>query len=95
MCTNLFLLLLLLLFTLPWEVIFLEIAIFNIYNWHIQIVDAYTFLLTHTKYSLAIFSKILAYTIVINKFVDDNGIPEYFFWSLGKKYWCIQLCRCQ
>ena len=41
MCTNLFLLLLLLLlFTLPWEVIFLEIAIINIHNRHIQIVDA-------------------------------------------------------
>ena len=39
MCTNLFLLLLLLLFTLPWEVIFLEIAIINVYNWRIQIVD--------------------------------------------------------
>ena len=38
MCTNLFLLLLL--FTLPWEVIFLQIAIINIYNWHIQIVNA-------------------------------------------------------
>ena len=40
MCTNLFLLLLLLLFTLPWEVIFLEIATINVYNWRIQIVDA-------------------------------------------------------
>ena len=67
MCTNL--LLLLLLFTLPWEVIFLEIAIINIYNWCIQIVDAYTFLLTYTKYSSPIFSKILAYTIVVDKFV--------------------------
>ena len=71
MCTNLFLLLLLL-FTLPWEVIFLEIAIINVYNWRIQIVDAYTVLLMYTKYSLAIFSKILAYTIVIDKFVYPN-----------------------
>ena len=56
------------------------------------IVDTYTFLLTYTKYSLPIFSKILAYTIFIDKFVNDNGIPQYFFWFLGKKYWHIQLC---
>ena len=83
MCTNLFLLLLLLLFTLPWEVIFLEIAIINIYNWHIQIVDGNTLLLTYTKYSSPIFDKILTYTIVINNFPTSqkNNMATSLAWK--------------
>ena len=55
-------------------------AIIDIYNWHIQIVDAncHTNMLlwAYTKYSLPILYKILWYTIVIDKFVNDNCIPQ-------------------
>ena len=51
-------------------------AIIDVGNWCRQIVNANTLLLVYTKYSLPILYKILAYTIAVNKFVDDNCIPQ-------------------
>ena len=51
-------------------------AIIDVSNWRRQIVDANILLLAYTKYSSPILHKILAYTITIDKFVNDNCIPQ-------------------
>ena len=64
-----------------WPLLVLTIGVGKL---SMPIVEANTLLLVYTKYSLPILYKILGCTIGIDKFVNANCTPQYFFGPWGK-----------